>query len=238
MFLGHQGEYTEPETGLVYLRSRWYHPDEGRFVGMDEYEGRQVDPQTLHKFVFSANDPINKRDPSGNQYGSRISDLLRFGGDPVPKGNARQYLSKYPTEIFIPPDVDLDQNIESSFTGSLGGWFWKVFPGGVWDYKFQYGFNTVNGKQVQNSNFQKLANLANFNYGTTGRAEGLSEDVLLRGAGGAEILKYILNTDFNGYIAGQGQGNPAGSAPYGDAPRDQLWIEQGFKYFNLYYAPK
>jgi RHS repeat-associated protein len=66
MFLGHQGEYTEPETGLVYLRARWYNPDEGRFVQMDDDEGDQNDPLSLHKYVFGGDDPVDKFDPSGN----------------------------------------------------------------------------------------------------------------------------------------------------------------------------
>jgi RHS repeat-associated protein len=241
LFLGYQNEYTEPETGLVYLRARWYNPNLDRFMGMDTYQGDQSDPRTLQKYVGFADDPDDKIDPSGNQYGTRISELLQGLITPLKKGNARQYLAKYPTEIFIPEQVDLDENIERSFTMSFGTWFWNVFPKGAWDYKFQYGFDAVNGKQVQNKNFQKLANLANFNFGTTGKALpiGLSEDVLLRGAGAAEIGKYFLGQfDFNGYLQGQGQGSPLGGAPYGDAPRDQLWIQQGFKYFNLYYAAR
>jgi hypothetical protein len=44
---------------------------------MDTDEGGQEDPLSLHKYVFVANDPTDKTDPSGNQYGSRISELLR-----------------------------------------------------------------------------------------------------------------------------------------------------------------
>ena len=77
LFLGYQNEYTEPETGLIYLRARWYNPDLGRFMEMDTDEGGQEDPLSLHKYVFVANDPTDKTDPSGNQYGSRISELLR-----------------------------------------------------------------------------------------------------------------------------------------------------------------
>ena len=74
--VGFKGEYTEPETGLVYLRARWYNPDLGRFQTMDDYEGTTDDPLSLHKYEFVADDPINKSDPSGNQYGSRIGELL------------------------------------------------------------------------------------------------------------------------------------------------------------------
>jgi RHS repeat-associated protein len=75
MFLGHQCEYTEPETGLVYLRARWYYPDLGRFMGMDSYEGDQEDPLTLHKYLFGWDDPVDKMDPTG--MAARIDQLMK-----------------------------------------------------------------------------------------------------------------------------------------------------------------
>ena len=75
--VGFQGEALDKDTGLIYLRARWYNPDLGRFMQMDSYEGDQVDPQSLNKYTAFANDPNDKSDPSGNQYGSRQGELLR-----------------------------------------------------------------------------------------------------------------------------------------------------------------
>jgi RHS repeat-associated protein len=60
------GERKDTETGLVYLRARYMDPSIGRFTTMDKYEGSNVDPQTLHKYSFACNSPVNKSDPSGN----------------------------------------------------------------------------------------------------------------------------------------------------------------------------
>jgi RHS repeat-associated protein len=239
-------EYRDADIGLIYLRARWYDTNAGNFISMDSYEGNNQDPISLHKYKAFRNDGVNFKDPSGNDsytVGGRISELLKGLVYSLKKGDARQYLSKYPTEIFIPQDVDIDENIERSFFMSFSTWFGNVFPEGAWDYKYQYGFDNINGKRVQNKNYQKLANLANFNFGATGKAEGIGESVLLRGAGGAEIAKYgyllygfIPAFNFPDYFAGQGQGFPVSGAPYGDAPRDKLWIQQGFKYFGQYYA--
>jgi Bacterial toxin 44 len=209
-------------------------PGVGRFQSMDGYEGNNYWPLSMQKYLFGWNNPINTRDPSGKAV--RIDQLLKGLIFPLKEGNARQFLEKYPTEIYIPPEVDIDFNIELSFTLSLPRWVWNVWPGHGWDYKAQYGIDVQNGNKIKNKNYQKLANLGNFNYGATGKAEGLSEDLLLRSAGDAEIGKYILTVDPGGYINGQGQGYPSGPAPYGDAPRDQLWIKMGFDYFNIYYA--
>lgn len=81
--------------------------------------------------------------------------------------------------------------------------------GGDWDYK-QVG--KVSNTQSPYESF------GNFNYGATGAAMGIPDEVLLRAAGAASV------------IAGtspQNSGNPLGSAPYGDSPVDQAWIKGG-----------
>ena len=59
-------EYRDTATNLVYLRARWYDSGNGRFVGMDKYEGAQASPMTLNKYVSFNDDPVNLQDPSGN----------------------------------------------------------------------------------------------------------------------------------------------------------------------------
>ncbi|HWS87495.1 MAG TPA: RHS repeat-associated core domain-containing protein [Pyrinomonadaceae bacterium] len=66
------GERLDAETGMYHLRARYMRPDTGRFWSMDEYEGHNSDPLTLHKYLYGASDPVNKVDPSGNYY----NDLL------------------------------------------------------------------------------------------------------------------------------------------------------------------
>jgi len=51
---------------LYYLRARYADPDRGRFWTQDSFEGFGTDPQSLHKYTFCQNNPINLRDPSGH----------------------------------------------------------------------------------------------------------------------------------------------------------------------------
>jgi RHS repeat-associated protein len=60
------GEQWDPNLGFYYLRARYYKPDSGRFWTLDTFEGRQDDPQSLHKYIYCSADPVNKVDPSGN----------------------------------------------------------------------------------------------------------------------------------------------------------------------------
>ena len=52
-------------TGLYYLNARFYDPAVGRFLNPDSYRGEPVDPQTLHLYVYCANNPVNLVDPTG-----------------------------------------------------------------------------------------------------------------------------------------------------------------------------
>jgi len=58
-------EVFDPETGFYYLRARYFNPAVGRFQTADPYEGTTSDPLTLNKYVYAANNPVNRIDPSG-----------------------------------------------------------------------------------------------------------------------------------------------------------------------------
>ena len=62
------GEVLEEETGLVFLRARYYDPEIGRFLTRDLIVGELANPRTLNPYVFTLNDPVNLRDPSGKFY--------------------------------------------------------------------------------------------------------------------------------------------------------------------------
>jgi RHS repeat-associated protein len=55
----------EPETGLVYLRARWYNPSLGRFITIDGFEGIHENPLTLNKYLGFSDNPLNFFDPTG-----------------------------------------------------------------------------------------------------------------------------------------------------------------------------
>lgn len=60
-----RGEQLDLDTDLYYLRARYYDPQIGRFLTTDPFEGQAFDPPTLHKYLYTQNDPVNKLDPSG-----------------------------------------------------------------------------------------------------------------------------------------------------------------------------
>jgi RHS repeat-associated protein len=62
---GYRGEWSDPATGMVYLRARWMDPTTGRFVSEDPLQGEPNMPVTQHRFHYVGSSPINFVDPSG-----------------------------------------------------------------------------------------------------------------------------------------------------------------------------
>ena len=58
-------EWSDIDTGLVYLRMRWFDPNTGRFLLPDALGGLDTVPITQNKYVFGNGDPVGFKDPSG-----------------------------------------------------------------------------------------------------------------------------------------------------------------------------
>ena len=66
-FYGYNAESYNPNTGLEYLRARYYNAEEGRFFQEDTYLGDITDPLTLNRYAYVKNSPLNYADPSGHE---------------------------------------------------------------------------------------------------------------------------------------------------------------------------
>lgn len=61
----YSGERFDSNLNLYQLRARFYNMLTGRFETMDPYTGKIIDPATLHKYVYTRNNPVNRLDASG-----------------------------------------------------------------------------------------------------------------------------------------------------------------------------
>jgi RHS repeat-associated protein len=66
---GFTGNWTDPDTGLVYLRARDYDPATGQFLSVDP----AVD-STGQPYAYAGNDPVSLTDPSGQDFWSDLVD--------------------------------------------------------------------------------------------------------------------------------------------------------------------
>jgi RHS repeat-associated protein len=95
------GQYTDPESGLVYLRARFYDPQTGQFLTRDPAESA-----TRQAYTYTADDPLNRADPSGLWWSWAVQHL-----DPL-----------YPVIGLYAKEVD-------AYNGGCG--FWRSFGYGV-----------------------------------------------------------------------------------------------------------
>lgn len=62
---GFTGEWTD-NTGLVFLRARYYAPGVGRFISADTIGVRTMTPEASHRYVYGVNNPVRYVDPTGH----------------------------------------------------------------------------------------------------------------------------------------------------------------------------
>jgi RHS repeat-associated protein len=62
---GFTGEWTDGSTEDVYLRSRWYSSETGRFLTKDSWQGDYTRPLSFNKWNYVESNPINLTDASG-----------------------------------------------------------------------------------------------------------------------------------------------------------------------------
>jgi RHS repeat-associated protein len=221
----------DSESGLYYVRARYYDPELARFNSEDPIGlAGGINP-----YVYAGNDPVNNTDPLGlypktrriqfplfpqrNRYhpGALIDeipneDLLVELGVGAPS-IAEPEFSYCPAVPESPSGVSLRRNIRIAELHRLDpareAWFYlTVRNGGPWDYKQR-------GDQYQA--------FGNFNYGATGAAAGFPDVILLRAAGAAQVRAGTSSPEW---------GTPSGGPPYGDDPEDQKFIMQGITYYK------
>ena len=90
LFNGMYGVMSD-ESGLYYMRARFYSPEIRRFVNQDVLLGFVVEGQTLNRYAYVTGQPINFVDPFGlAKYCGRCApgdyDCLLYGGNLCPTG--------------------------------------------------------------------------------------------------------------------------------------------------------
>jgi RHS repeat-associated protein len=71
------GQPFDDETGLYFYQSRYYDPELGRFVQADTIVPSAANPQTLNRYSYVKNNPLNYVDPSGHgAFGAFLVGML------------------------------------------------------------------------------------------------------------------------------------------------------------------
>ncbi|MFC5401490.1 RHS repeat domain-containing protein [Cohnella soli] len=78
----YSGEIYDDESGLYYLRARYYDPSISRFITEDTYEGQINNPLTLNLYTYVGNNPLIYTDPTGH-FWETIADIISIGWSAV-----------------------------------------------------------------------------------------------------------------------------------------------------------
>jgi RHS repeat-associated protein len=74
--LGYVGREYDAESGLYFMRARYYDPALGRFVSPDPVMGDLNNPASLHAYQYAYNNPLRFRDPTGAWAPSDIANAV------------------------------------------------------------------------------------------------------------------------------------------------------------------
>ena len=83
----YRGYYYDEETGLYYLKSRYYDPEAGRFITIDDIS--YIDPDTingLNLYAYCGNNPVMNVDPNGcswNSFWNNVGNWFKKVGNGI-----------------------------------------------------------------------------------------------------------------------------------------------------------
>ena len=132
----YRGYYYDDETGLYYLKSRYYDPEAGRFITIDDIavlDATRDYPNGLNLYAYCFNDPVNTSDEEGN-----MPNWLKWllGGLAFIGAVALTVLSGGSlTPVFVGMGISIIGGglLQGTITALNGGSFWQGFANGAAD---------------------------------------------------------------------------------------------------------
>ena len=110
---GYNAEATDYNTGLQYLRARYYNTNTGRFIQKDEYKGDFTQPGTLNRYAYCAGNPVNRIDPSG-YYVTQADVTNAYNSYMTQVDKTEEYYTAYQTaKATYRENLGYQKNIES-----------------------------------------------------------------------------------------------------------------------------
>jgi len=181
---GYTGEMWDEEDNLLYLRSRYYMPEVGRFVNRDVFPGFAENPLSMHKYAYVENNPVNWVDPLG----FNKKDQKVFYGPPSP------------AQIYGPPNpfVETDAFVDN----------WQLLDGytqGTGNLKAPVSPNSKaggNNPKITSNDVGKVGNVTTISEGAL---KGFELTDAAKTMGRANFVMNLAQTGLDGYEQTQKQ---------------------------------
>jgi len=125
------GKELDDETGLYYYGARYYNPTIGRFITADTIVQSPGNPQTLNRYAYAGNNPVNNIDPTGHSWFGKFVKTLVGGviGGVVGALSGQPWLGFSAYNAFA---AAMDGgNIGAAIAGAVTGYFGGGFIGGM-----------------------------------------------------------------------------------------------------------
>ncbi|CAB1057475.1 Fibronectin type III domain protein [Olavius sp. associated proteobacterium Delta 1] len=151
------GEQYDEETGLIYLRKRYYDPQIGRFLSKDPFPGYVQAPQTKNPYPYVANNPVNAIDPLGLAVGAP-----GFWEGLIPVwGSGRQAIDDFQNERYVWGAINTAIAISDVFLiGAAAKAVGKGLIKGGWKasqkYFWKTGSHTWGASRKWYANYQRM----------------------------------------------------------------------------------
>jgi len=87
------------DFGLLHVGARYYEPGTGRFVAADVDLGNTAQPETLNRYVYAGNNPVNNVDASGrgwrDVFRKAVGAIMIVGGAVIVLGSSPVTLTAF-----------------------------------------------------------------------------------------------------------------------------------------------
>ena len=221
--LRYRGYYYDSETGFYYLQSRYYDPENHRFINADTYASTDSgNAISCNVFAYCLNDSVNRSDSDGNK---SLKDIAKSAIKGFVKHVVKHVNSWAAEQI---SKLDFTYSTGLGLSGSFGIWNMSgqlglsIDSGGNVEMQYTVGGAVTTGSGVSLMNYQTITNAPNVtNLHDDGYQVGASVGVPIYNipaAAGADI-NIIPDTDANrtyyGFTNGAGLGTPGMEAHVG-----------------------
>ena len=205
----YRGYVFDEETGLYYLKSRYFNSAICRFISSDVFFEKINSANSQNIYTYCHNEPVVKYDKNGNASDSCITLFVEGSADV--KIDITERLNQTMEEGY---NEISKYCMEHGLAETIVYFVENVKTGGKWDLKNRANWNLRKGETyIYNDIPLRWDEPGNISFGYIGSAI-FGTDVLQLGAGMYQIMS---GTSYWGYVSS-----------YGDDPLDSMCIQYGY----------
>lgn len=230
--------------------ARQYYSILGRWDRVDRFAEKYY---SVSPYAYCANNPMMFVDEHGDsiiidKYGENLHRNGSSNNVYVQEGKSFSEIGVLGETLEVTNIINnmLSRNAKlAKKIDSIYGFYKKVKTNGIWDLKNleKSIWKEGNGNTTFAYNNELLSSddIGNFNFGVVAKAYGMAETLALKAAGIYQIISGTSKMDWiNFNVVKRPTASPSGiygigidfdiAEPYGDDPKDQMWIKKGYNY--------